>query len=284
MSLSTVRNAIKQKILATAHSDPQIVGCLDYGSTSENRGDAWSDLDCVLFIRDAALPAFEENWKAWAAQFAPLLLAYISGVGHPWVIYDASPMPLRVDFVFYPASTLDRILQWPSSPSSVASMVLYDATDGQITAYVEQIVQQSLAPEDLASAFEQACGDFWYYLIRTQVKLLRDEHWAARHDFNFIIVGNLLALLRIECGAVNHWRGASAATKIEAVLTEDRLEQLNQCIPGSSMAELQRTLLQAAVLGRTVCEQIAHKHTWNWPSALANSVCAMLEQFAAQST
>ena len=90
-----LRAAIRQRLIATARQDPRIVGLVDYGSSSEGRADAWSDLDVALFLRDADLPAFEHDWVAWAGQFGPLLLAYRGGVGHPWPVYAAAPLPLR---------------------------------------------------------------------------------------------------------------------------------------------------------------------------------------------
>lgn len=270
------RSKVQQRILEAAQADPKILGCVDYGSTSEGRGDEWSDLDIALFIQDSELRFFEKNWKQWASQFGNLLLAYIGGIGHPWAVYDAAPIPLRVDFVFFPASNLDKILDWPCSPTSVDAMVLYDDTGGQIRSRVSRLVGQSLAPESLTQAFEQVGGDFWYYLLRTHTKLIRGEHWAARHDFNFIITGNLLALLRIECGAVSRWRGSSASAGIEKVLSAERLEQLNRCIPGPSETDLKSALFRAASLGHEVSESIAQKHSFGWPVSLAKKVLETL--------
>lgn len=270
------RSKVQQRILEAARTDPRILGCIDYGSTSEGRGDEWSDLDIALFIQDSELELFEKNWKQWASQFGDLYLAYIGGIGHPWVVYQAAPLPLRVDFVFFPVSSLDKILEWPCSPTSVDAMVLYDETNGQIRSRVSRLVGQSLAPENLAKAFEQVGGDFWYYLLRTHTKLLRGEHWAARHDFNFIITGNLLALLRIEADAVSRWRGASASVGIEKVLSAGRLEQLNQCIPGPTETDLRSALLRAASLGSEVSENIAQKHSLDWPASLAKKVLETL--------
>jgi hypothetical protein len=155
-------------------------------------------------------------------------------------------------------------------------MVLYDDTNGQIRSRVSRLVGQSLAPENLAQAFEQVGGDFWYYLLRTYTKLLRGEHWAARHDFNFIITGNLLALLRIEADAVSRWRGASASAGIEKVLSAGRLEQLNGCIPGPTETDLKSALLRAASLGSEVSENIAQNHGLDWPASLAKKVLETL--------
>jgi lincosamide nucleotidyltransferase len=277
MTSLVMQDNLRQHILHVVQADPRIVGCVDYGSTSEGRGDEWSDLDIALFIRDDELDLFEKDWKQWASQFGNLLLAYIGGVGHPWAVYDTDRIPLRVDFVFHPASTLNRVLEWPNSPTSTDAMVWHDLTDGKLTAFVNQIVGQSLAPDNLEKAFEQVGGDFWYYFLRTQAKLMRGENWAARHDFSFIITGNLLALLRIECAAVSHWRASSAAVGIEKVLSEQRLNQLNQCIPGSSSTDLRAAMFRAASLGYQVSEEIAQKYGWGWPISLAKKVLAILE-------
>lgn len=118
-----------------------------------------------------------------------------------------------------------KVLDLPNSPSSVDKMVLYDATQKKmITQYAETLVGRSLALENEAQTFERVSGDFWYYQLRTFTKLLRNEHWAARHDFNFIVVGNLLALLRLESGATKRWRGASAAVGIEDDISNQRLD------------------------------------------------------------
>jgi hypothetical protein len=117
------RDIVAERVLESARRDPRIVGLVDYGSSSEGRGDEWSDLDLALFIRDRDLKVFEANWKEWASQFGPLLLAYIGGVGHPGVVYDALPMPLRVDLAFRRESDGEQILTWPTAPTSVEAMV-----------------------------------------------------------------------------------------------------------------------------------------------------------------
>lgn len=274
---TSIQNKLKQNILNAIHTDKRIVGCVDYGSASEGRGDEWSDLDFALFIRNADLSAFEQGWKPWAAQFGPLLLAYVGGVGHPWAVYDTGGLPLRVDFAFHAESTLGQVLGWPNSPVSTAAMICLDRTGGKLTALIGQMVGQSLAPTDLATTFEQVCGDFWYYLLRTHAKLMREQHWAARHDFNFIIMGNLLALLRIESGSLERWRGSSPAVDIEKVISKQRLAQLNQCIPGAAMRDLKPAMFQAASLGCEVCAELAQKHGWDWPASLAEKVSGVLE-------
>ena len=125
------------RLKEAAGEDPRVVGLVDYGSSSEGRADEWSDVDVALFIRDADFDSFSASWVEWAGQFGRLLLAYVGGVGHPWAVYDAGPVPLRVDFAFHRESEMDVMLTWPNSPLSVESFVIHDATGGRLTSLAE---------------------------------------------------------------------------------------------------------------------------------------------------
>lgn len=48
------RGRLLQCILNHARQDERVLAVLDYGSTSEGRGDAWSDIDLALSIRSDA--------------------------------------------------------------------------------------------------------------------------------------------------------------------------------------------------------------------------------------
>lgn len=247
--MTNQRQDMLARILVAARGDDRILGVLDYGSTSEGRGDEWSDLDLAIFLHGEAFDAFELGWRAWAAQFGALLLAYRGGVGHPWAIYDTPEVPLRVDFAFHRESATDIIASWPNAPLSVEHMVLLDKTAGALTTQAGRLVGQRLGPMSDAVAFEQVAGDFWYYLLRIHAKLQRGQDWAARHDFNFITVGNLLALLRIEAGATERWRGTSAAVGVERAVSSERLQQLEATIPGPGRTALLRAVRQTAGFG-----------------------------------
>lgn len=272
------RGEMTRRLTEAAAGDARVVGLVDYGAAGEGRADEWSDVDAALFIRDADFEAFERGWKTWAAQFGRLLLAYVGGVGHPWAVYDARPLPLRVDFAFHRESALEVILTWPNSPASADGFVLHDATGGRLTALAGRIAGQSLGPADAARDFEAVCGDFWYYVLRTLARVRRGQLWAARFDFNFILTGNLMALLRLEAGALRRWRASSAAAGIERDISPERLARLDACIPGEGPDELRRVFLDAARLAFDVCEATARAHGRRWPRELAERVIEILEE------
>lgn len=265
-------------LIAAAERDPRIVGIVDYGSSGEGRADEWSDVDVAVFIRDADFDEFERAWKDWAAQFGPLLLAYVGGVGHPWAVYDTQPLPLRIDFAFHRESALDVMLTWPNAPVSAEAMVLYDDTGGGLISNARRLVGQSLAPPDMKRAFESVCGDFWDYMLRTFSRLKRGHLWAARYDFNCILLGNLHALLRIEAGSIDRWRASSSALAIEQAISVDRLEQLNACIPEAGVEGLRRAFVNAAQLSYDVCVRTATANGWSWPQRLAERILVILEE------
>jgi hypothetical protein len=272
------RSNMQQRLIDAAQSDECIVGLIDYGSSSHGRSDEWSDIDVDVYIRDADFAAFNRAWKSWAAQFGDLLLAYRGGIGHPWTVYAAQPVPLRVDFDFHRASEIEHLLTWPYSPVSVEAMVWYDGSDGRITACVQQLVGQSLHPTDLAATFEQVSGDFWYYVLYTFSKWRRGQGWFARQSFHFQVMQNLFALLRLEAGALDNWQSSSAAWNVEHTLSPTRLSQLENCIPAPGLEPLKDSLVAAAKIGYTACDHIAKNYSYAWPQMLAEQTLQVIEE------
>ena len=276
MPESAARAEIRRAMVAAAEADPRIVGLLDYGSGGEGRADEWSDLDLEVFIRDADLTAFEQEWKGWAARFGRLLLAYRGWVGHPWMVFDTAPVPLRVDLDLHAESTIEGAERWLSNPASVEAMLLYDGTGGQLRDVVASIVGRSRRPEDERAAFEQVAGDFWYYLLYVHAKQRRGTYLIARAVYGSEVFTHLLNLLRLEAGATERWRYSAAGTDLDGALPPPRRAALDRCIPGPATTEIDRAMREAAALGREVCAAIAARGGWPWTEELAGRVIALL--------
>ncbi len=267
---------MRTRLIESAREDARVVGLVCDGSHSSGRGDEWSDVDVSIFIRDADFDAFWTGWKDWAAQFGDLLLSYVSWVGHPWAVYDADPLPLRVDFDLHRESTFEQVRNWPVNLTSVETALWFDATDGRLRAAVETLVGKSLTPIETHANFERLCGDLWYELLYAYSRLKRRELWVARQAFHYRTMEPLLRLLRFEAGAFERWQASPAAADIEHVLSSERMRQLDGCIPGSGAERLMTALRNAADLGREVCASIAGEHGWEWPVRLAERVVALL--------
>lgn len=259
LPLDRCRAQVRERVLAFAREDPRVIGLVDYGSASEGRGDRWSDLDLSLFFQDEVLPAFQSDWKRWAASLGPLLHGYISGVGHPWTFYDARPLPLRVDFNFLPARAIETLPTWPNAPLSVEAMVLYDGSGGRLSAAVAPLVGRRLAPSDPAALADQVAGDFFYYLLRVRTLLLRDEWWAARHEYHAYALPNLYALLRLAVGRTPRWGAVQPAVGLARDLSPAWLAALEMSLPDRDPATLLPAMRQAADLGAEAAAEAARR-------------------------
>jgi hypothetical protein len=274
------RNDLLDRIVAVATSDSRILAVLDYGSTSEGRGNAWSDIDLAILIRPDAWDEFNASWRHWLESCGPVLLGFISFVGHPWAVIATDAAPVRVDLHLYgdaPDHDLVTALrEWPNSPTSVEAMLLFDR-DNALAEHVAPMIGRSLAPMDLDETFASASAHFWYYVHRAWSKLQRDSDWGTRWNLTFIVTGNLCALLRLESGAIDRWTASDAADGIESAVSPQRLAQLQRCIPSPDAESLAPALRASAELGAEVCASIASRTGQSRPEDLAREMIRLLD-------
>lgn len=276
---AAARNRLLAAILAHARNDSRVLAVLDYGSTSEGRGDAWSDIDLALAIDPTAWDPFTERWRDWLASCGPVMLAFVSFVGHPWAVMETDAWPVRVDLHLYggpPDDDLHAALpDWPNAPDSVDAMLLFDR-ESRYREAVGAKVGASLDPDDVAAAFASVSGHFWYYVHRTWSKMQRESAWDVRWNITFVLTGNLCALLRLESGSTDRWMASDAASGIERAIPAERLEHLNRCVPGPNEASLLPALREIVDLGEDVCAVLAARHGIGWPADLATTMRQLL--------
>lgn len=274
MTETLARLDMKQRLCEAAERDERVVGLVDYGSGGQGHVDAWSDIDVAVILSDADSSAFQNGWIAWAAQFGEILLANRHDGGFPWTIYQAEPIPLRVDFVFYSMFdlSLGRFWVWPTDSASIQSMIWYDRTGGQLTAYVRRHLDQPKHSNRWDTEFERKCDYFWQSFQYLFGKLQRGEIWVARQVFHKEVLERLLSLLRLEAQAFDRWEGPHIAWNVEHSLQPERLAQLNACIPSSDVTGFKQSLANTAQLGYEVCTILGTRYQVMWPQALAQKM------------
>jgi len=281
MTQADARTMLRQRLIEAVQSDERIVGLLQGGSGSEGRADQWSDLDVFLYVRDADLEDFLHEWKRWIVSCGHLLLAY-----HPegqasiaWTIFHADPVPLRVDFRFLPASQIESIRAWPTSPRSLQDIILDDKTNGELSEAARSLLgrSQRLPNTQEESTFAQYCDRMWYFLHSAFCKLERGDQWYARISFHLAVLDSLIALLKLESGAVERWLTSFPSWKLERTLSPTRLAQLDTCIPSPGAEAFKQAMLNTAYIGHDVCESLATRHNWTWPRAAAEEVIKMIK-------
>ncbi len=275
------RDELLDRIMEVATSDARILAVLDYGSTSEGRGDAWSDIDLAILVRPDARDDFNASWRQWLELCGPVLLGFISFVGHPWAVIATDAAPVRVDLHLYGGAPdhdlISALPDWPNSPMSVDAMLLFDR-DNALAEHVVPMIGRSLAPESPDETFASVSAHFWYYVHRAWSKLQRDSDWGVRWNLTFIVTGNLCALLRLESGATDRWTASDAADGIERAVSPERLAQLHRSIPTPDAESLAPALRASAELGAEVCASIASRTGQLWPEKFATEMVALLDK------
>lgn len=275
------REGLMHRILAVARADERVLAVLDYGSTSEGRGDAWSDIDLALSIHPDAWDDFTAGWEGWLARYGPVLLGFTSFTGQPWAVIATEAAPVRVDLHLYGAppdgDLRSKLALWPNAPESVEAMLLFDR-EGTLRDEVARMVGRSLAPEDPVTAFADVAAHFWYYAHRTWAKLHRASAWDTRWNITFVLTGNLCALLRLESGATARWAASDAASGIESAISPERLSRLDGCVPGPDPTTLLPAFRAIVDLGADVCAAVASHLGVVWPEELAAEMQALLHE------
>lgn len=272
MTQSPARTEMVKRLCEAAVQDDRIVGLVDFGSGGQGRIDEWSDIDVAVILCDTDYPDFRRNWITWAKQFGDILLANKYNDSFPWTIYATEPVPLRVDFAFYPESDLfvgHRLSIWPKSNEDIERMVWYETDTEQITEYLRQHIGQQETLPIMKTEFERKSDYFWHSLQYLYGKFQRGEVWVARVVLHKEVLERLLFLLRIEAQAFDRWNSANIAWNIEHSLTPQRLEQLNACIAPADRQGFNQCLHNTTQLGYEVCTVLGNRYEASWSKALA---------------
>lgn len=104
------RNARLARIVAALEADPRVEAAWLFGSLATGSGDAWSDLDIWISVRDDGFPQFVDERASLAARIDPPLFSTEApqnapaGGGYYQTVYDDPTGPHIVDWYMQPSS------------------------------------------------------------------------------------------------------------------------------------------------------------------------------------
>ncbi|MGN6360483.1 MAG: hypothetical protein ACTHMJ_23750 [Thermomicrobiales bacterium] len=84
--------------------DPRVLAAWLIGSLAQGAGDEYSDLDLLLAVEDAALPALANAWRDFLASVGPTVYAQRLGAPDKPTITAVTPDWLRFDLTLSAAS------------------------------------------------------------------------------------------------------------------------------------------------------------------------------------
>jgi lincosamide nucleotidyltransferase B/F len=240
-----LQEAMIERLREVCRQDERLAAAVLYGSFTTGEGDAYSDVEAVLFFVDVRLPHVDR--QAWVGQIAPVQLFFRDEWGHYTAIFDNL---VRGEFHFEPAAEMKKVETWAGSSvfPSAASCILADKT-GELAQHIRPLLNPpgDRGAEGQAAALLQNLANMALYGGNV---LARGEAARALEILN-IAHRHLLWLVRLGEGQTAHW--PSPTKGLERDLAPVAYARYGTCCAGLDIAGLWR----------------AYQATWQWACELA---------------
>jgi hypothetical protein len=174
-------------IVLWAQGDPNVTGVVLLGSQVRETmpGDEWSDLDALVFARDAAVLTGD---PAWLGRFGSIVVTAketvdLSFAGLVWHVSRAIYEDGRVvDISVIPYGKLDTALEINREIHANGYKVVYDEQGDMLRAKIEASLKDYAEEPEGIPAKEQLDGivnDLLFHVVWVNRKLMRGEVWTA---------------------------------------------------------------------------------------------------------
>jgi lincosamide nucleotidyltransferase len=256
------QEAMIERTRHVCREDGRLVAAMMYGSFAQGGGDAFSDVEFILFFEDEALEGLDQ--EEWVSRISPVGLYFVNEYGNGTAIFENL---IRGEFHFDRASDIDRVVgesmreaDW--LPSLEDTLVL-DRT-GELTPRLREIVGPP--PErDTPGQIRFVCDCFVNWFLFGANLFARGE-LARSLDLLRIVRDRLLQMVRVLEGSTVHWFNSSKF--LESEISELSYARYMSCTARLDRDELRRAYLSAWEWGRELMSSLAQRHGLSPPAAL----------------
>lgn len=234
-------------------ADERLLAAMLYGSFACEEGDAFSDIDAILYFADADLPAVEQ--PAWVSQIAPVWLYYHNEFGSGVAIFANL---VRAEFHFEPASDIPKLAQWRGVMAfpTLEGALLVDKT-GALSPHLRLLVGPPPNRRQPGEA-QFLCQSFLNWFLFGVNVCARGE--AARGlEILHLVQDYLLRMARLLQGQTAHWVTPTRA--LEQEILPASYARLRDCTAPLASPSLWR----------------AYAAAWDWGSEM---MAELIQQFA----
>ncbi|HEX5501507.1 MAG TPA: nucleotidyltransferase domain-containing protein [Thermomicrobiales bacterium] len=253
------------RVREVCRADDRLVAAMMYGSFARGEGDAFSDIEFILFFADDLLPALDQ--RAWVAHIAPVALYFVNEFGIGTAIFDDL---IRGEFHFDRASDIAKVDEsWRNTdwfPSLDATLVL-DRT-GELTRRLGALIGPPPA-RDAPEQIRFLADSLVNWLLFGTTVLARGE-LARALDLLGHVQRYLLWLARLESGATMHWPTPSKS--LEGDLPAAAYARYAACTASLDRAALNAAYRAAGAWGVELLRALSARYGLALPVELAARV------------
>jgi lincosamide nucleotidyltransferase len=241
-----------ERFREACREDERVVGALMYGSFAVGEGDAFSDIEFAVFIRDDAFEGFGQ--RSWLGEISPVAAYFADDFGHQTALFQNG---VRGEFHFMRASDVPVIASWRGNgwfPSLAAAVVL--DRSGELSQHARALVGGP--PARGGAPLAEGLALNLLNLMLFGANLLNRGEFARAWALLGTAHDKLLKLVRLHEGATAHWPTPSRA--LEKDISVDAYERYVTCTAGAQPAAL--------------CA--AYRESWAWSRELFGAVAGPL--------
>lgn len=249
-----------ERVREVCREDEQLVAAMMYGSFARGEGDAYSDIEFVLFFRDDALAGVDQ--LGWVSQIAPVELYFTNEFGNGTAIFDNI---MRGEFHFDKASDMPQVEGWAETDTfpTLDSTLLLDRT-GRLAHHLRPLI--SPPPErDTPERVRFLCNSFVNWVLFGHTVLLRGE-LARSLEILSSVQRYLLWMVRLAERNTDHWPTPSRL--LEQDLSLDAYRRYVTCTAPLDRQALSDAYTAAWSWGRELMPQLAARHEIPLPLSL----------------
>jgi lincosamide nucleotidyltransferase len=265
------QTAMIDRVRQLCSDDDRVVAALTYGSFARGEGDAYSDIEFVLFIADDALPDFDR--EAWVRRISPVEVFFPDDFGHFTAIFSNL---VRGEIHFDPYSQVAKVETWRGYAylPSADRCILKDR-DGELARRLSPLATQPPRddPERVASLEMNLANAV---LFGSSVL---DRGEAARAlELLSLVHRYLLWLARRVEGNTDHW--PTPSRMVEKELPPAAYARFGECTAALDRRSLERAYYASWVWGQELMAALEPRFGIAVPASLRTSLAERIRHYA----
>lgn len=268
------QQVLLSRLCEVVAADDRLVAAMLYGSFALGEWDEFSDLDVMLFFKEAALPTIDH--QAWVSQIAPVALYFVNEFGNGATIFENL---VRAEFHFDPASRMAALAQWQGTVwfPSLDDVILLDRT-GELRRQLQPLTGPPPLHATAAGVTQLVSSLINWTLFGSNV-LARGEAARALEILN-LVLDALLRMARLLEGQTGHWITPTRAAESE--LSATAYARLVACTAPLDNAALWAAYHAAWAWGREMMRELSLRFGLPLPHSLINNLDARLMTYASR--
>lgn len=235
--------AVKEK----GQADPRLEAIWMYGSFTQGGGDAYSDVEFYLYVRDDALPGF--NTEEWVDEVHPIYTCFFNEFGTQVVIFKNM---VRGEFHVHGSSEMAAMEGYSGSihAPDIDAMCLCDKT-GELYRHLQALKGSAFTRSDemVQSAVDNLLNNLvfgWSVFRRGEI--------ARSHELLWYVQRYYLQLIRLAQNSMAHW--INPTRWLEREVSEEIYSAYRKCTAKLDSRDIRNAYATALVNLRTVMGEL----------------------------